>query len=39
MVINDIMCMPVYRFLHELHPDKGLAQKEPCKANDAILKA
>ena len=28
MVVNGILCMPVQRFLQELHPDKGLTQQK-----------
>ena len=28
MVIDGIMCMPVDRFLQELHPDKELSQQK-----------
>ncbi len=28
MMIDGILCMPVYQFLQELHPDKGLSQQK-----------
>jgi len=33
MVIDGILCMPVYRFLQELHPDKGLPQRHSLSAS------
>ncbi len=33
MVIDDILCIPVYRFLEELHPDKGLPQRHSLSAS------